>query len=295
MRYALHTVSYAGLWGQAYLSLEDTIRKAGKLGYQGVFVMAKRPHASLLDLTEARCEAVRRVCDECSVEVMGLAAYTDFTGGLRAGEVPFGEYQVHAVGELCRLTAVLGGKLLRVFTGYEAPEASFAAQWQKVTACLREAAELAAWHGVTLGVQNHHDLAVGTEAYAALLRAVDHPACRAMYDAWSPALRGEDLYQGALRMAPLTVNTTVADYIRLPRWRYRPELVNYVPEQPDEVRAVPLGDGFVDYASFVRGLIDGGFDGWMTYEMCSPLRGGGSEANLDRCAAKALETMRGWG
>jgi sugar phosphate isomerase/epimerase len=54
---------------------------------------------------------------------------------------------------------------------------------------------------------------------------------------------------------------------------------------------VPFGDGFIDYEGFFRGLREGGFDGIATYEMCAPLRGGGSMENLDRCAGRYLQWM----
>ena len=60
-----------------------------------------------------------------------------------------------------------------------------------------------------------------------LLETVDHPNCKAAFDAWSPALQGENLAEAALKMAPLTVHTTVADYQKRPRFRYQPQLVNY--------------------------------------------------------------------
>ena len=104
----------------------------------------------------------------------------------------------------------------------------------------------------------------------------------------SPALRGEDLYETARRMAPHTAITTNADYIRLPRFRYRPEVVNYERVQPDLVRAVPFGDGFIDYRAFFLGLRDGGFDGVATYEMCSPLRGGGTLHRPQSGASEAV-------
>ena len=47
------------------------------------------------------------------------------------------------------------------------------------------------------------------------------------------------------------------------------------------VRAVPFGEGFIDYEAFFAGLAEGGFDGLANYEMCSPVRGGGSLENLD--------------
>ena len=52
MKTCLHTVSYAGTWGQAALTLEQTIDKAAELGFDGIMLMAKRPHGSVLDLTD---------------------------------------------------------------------------------------------------------------------------------------------------------------------------------------------------------------------------------------------------
>jgi sugar phosphate isomerase/epimerase len=87
------------------------------------------------------------------------------------------------------------------------------------------------------------------------------------------------------------VRTTLADYVRLPRYRYMPGLVNYE-RLEDTVRAVPLGEGFLDLAGFFAGLREGGFDGYVAYEMCSPVRGGGSEENLDRTARASLDAIR---
>ena len=96
----------------------------------------------------------------------------------------------------------------------------------------------------------------------------------------------------ARRMAPHTAITTNADYLRLPRFRYDPTVVNYDRVEPDLVRAVKFGEGQIDYAAFFRGLADGGFDGVASYEMCSPIRGGGDLANLDGYAAHYLRWMR---
>jgi sugar phosphate isomerase/epimerase len=79
--------------------------------------------------------------------------------------------------------------------------------------------------------------------------------------------------------------------VKLKRFAYVPGLINYR-EQPDMVRAVPLGEGFIDLDAFFRGLKEGGFDGYVAYEMCSPLRGGGSTENLDATARKSREVLR---
>jgi sugar phosphate isomerase/epimerase len=147
-------------------------------------------------------------------------------------------------------------------------------------------------HGVTLAVQNHHDLAVHTAALLELLADIGRPNCKLGFDAWSPYLRGENLYAAARQAAPHTVMTTNADYIRLPRFRYEPALVNYSQQEPALVRAVQFGTGEIDYAAFFRGLSEGGFDGLASYEMCSPIRGGGELANLDAYAAAYVAWMR---
>jgi sugar phosphate isomerase/epimerase len=150
----------------------------------------------------------------------------------------------------------------------------------------------AAVHGVTIAIQNHHDLGLHTDALLELLADINKPNLKLGFDAWSPALRGENLYDAARKAAPHTAITTNADYIRVPRYHYEPALVNYERQSPDWVRAVPFGTGFIDYAAFFKGLRDGGFNGVAVYEMCSPLRGGGSLENLDACAVQYVEWMR---
>jgi sugar phosphate isomerase/epimerase len=286
----LHSVSYAGLWGQAFLPLEAFIDKAAALGYRGVMLMAKRPHLSVLDQGPRDRGRLRRRLEKNGLGTVCLAGYTNFTADLEHGDIPHREIQVHYVTELARLARDLGGDLVRVFTGYEAASASYAAQWQVVIDALRECARRAADLGVTIGVQNHHDLAVSSEALRELIRAVGEPNCRAMFDAWAPALHGDDLGASARMMGGLTVHTTVANYRRLRRFHYDPAIINYRPQVP-ALQAVPIDEGFIDYGAFLRALCAGGFTGSVAYEICSPTRDGGDLETLDRYALEFVEFL----
>ena len=75
----LHSVSYAGLWGQAFLPVDAFVDKAAELGYEGVMLMAKRPHASMLDYS-AQLPAVQAVPIE-----EGFIDYRGFFRSLCAG------------------------------------------------------------------------------------------------------------------------------------------------------------------------------------------------------------------
>jgi len=288
MKTVLFSVSYAGLWGQARLTLDEFVPHARQLGYDGVELMCKRPHLSPLDYDDARVARLAELCRREGVEVACLAAYTNFSEGLRYTEVPLMELQVQYVTTLARFAQALGCPLIRIFTAYESEAAPLAAVWDRTVRAIQECCDRSAPFGVTIGLQNHHDVAVHSKALLELLRDIDRPNCKLMADAWSPCLRGEELFETAKRLAPHTAYSTLADYVRLPRWQYEPALINYRPAGVDLVRAVPMGEGDLDSLAFVRGLIEGGFRGPLAYEMCSPLRGGGSRENLDRCARQFL-------
>src|SRR5438874_7034676 len=289
---ALHSVSYAGVWpGQACLPLDQFIPRAARLGFDAVMLMAKRPHLGLLDMTSAARAHVKELADDNGVRIAVIAGYNDFAAGADVPDVPLREMQVYYIGELARLAADLGCPLVRVFTSFERETIPHAIIWNQTVLSLREAARRAADFGVTLGVQNHHDLAVHPDSLADLLADIDQPNCKACFDAWAPALQGVDLPQAVQRMAPWLAHTTVADYVRRPRFQYLPSLVNYVP-RPEVVRAVPMGQGFIDYPAFFRALAQANYAGYVAYEMCSPLEGGGSEDNLDRCASQFVSYIK---
>lgn len=294
MELSLFSVSYAGLWGQEKLDAAAFIRRAGELGFDSVMLAGKRPHASPLDMNEESVASLREALTEAGVRCGVMAAYTDF-GGKVAAEVPFLEMQIRYVEELCRIGKSLDCSICRVFTAYESDSESPHTTWQTSVRCLQEVCDRAADFGVTIAIQNHHDIAVDSDALLEFLHDVDRPNCKLGSDAWSPALRGEELFEAAKKLAPHTAITTSADYVRLTRFRYRPELISYEQEAADLVRAVPFGTGFIDYEAFFTGLKEGGFDGIATFEMCSPVRGGGSMENLARYARTYLQWMRDHG
>jgi len=199
--------------------------------------------------------------------------------------------QIAYVESLARLAAELKAPVVRIFTAYEQAGQGSQAVWDGAVRTTREMCDRAAAYGVTLAIQNHHDLAVHSDGLLEFLHDVGRPNCALGFDAWSPALRGEELYETARKMAPHVAITTNADYMRWPRFRYRSEAINFERVQPDCVRAVKFGTGFIDYPAFYQGLKDGGFDGCCFYEMCSPIRGGGSPENLDEYASHYLRWM----
>ncbi len=288
----LHSVSYAGVWrGQAQLSVDEFLVKAKELGFDGVMLVAKRPHVSPFDYNQEERRELRERIDELGLELVGLAGYTDFTAGVDKPGIPNVEIQASYVGEIAKLARDLGTDMVRIFTGYEREGVSYDEQYGKVVEGLKLAGEKAAQYDVTLAVQNHHDIALHHDAMHWLLNEVDHPNVKAGWDAWSPTLEGlssEEIRQSILKMKPFIINTIAADYVRMPRFEYKGELTNYI-AQEDVYRAVPMGEGIIDYETFFNTLKEIGYQGYLVYEMCEVLKGGGSIENLDKTAKKFLK------
>lgn len=291
-RTALHSVSYAGFWrGQSRLDVDEFLVKARDLGFDGVVLVAKRPHVAPLEYGESARKKLRDRLQELDLELVALAGYTDFSAGLDRSGIPVAEIQATYVGELARLASDLGCSMVRVFTGYERPGIVYDQQYASVLDGLRLAGRRAADYGVTIVVQNHHDIALHHDQMYWLLREVDLPNVMAGWDAWSPTLEGlskEEIRRSVLRLKPFIVHTIAADYVRHPRFHYRPELTNYVQDH-NLMRAVAMGDGVIDYDTFFAALREIGYRGFITYEMCEVLEGGGSIENLDRVARRFLD------
>ncbi len=291
----LHSVSYLGIWrGQTPLSVDEFLVKAKELGYEGVMLVAKRPHVSPHDYDKAARARLKAKIDSLGLTLVGLAGYTDFTAGIDKPGIPNAEIQASWVGEIAELAIDLGTNMVRVFTGYERPGIPYDKQYAEVVSGLKMAGKLAAEKSVTLVVQNHHDIALHHDAMYWLLKEINMPNVLAGWDAWSPSLEGlnaKQLRESVLKMKPFLANTIAADYVSHPRFSYVNNLTNYQAEQA-VMRAVPMGQGIIDYKTWFSALKEIGYQGWVVYEMCEVLDGGGSIENLDKTAKIFLEYMK---
>jgi len=85
VKLALHSVSYAGFWrGHSRLNVDDFLVKAKELGFEGIVLVAKRPHVSPLDYNEEARKKLKARIKELGLELVSLAGYTDFTAGIPA-------------------------------------------------------------------------------------------------------------------------------------------------------------------------------------------------------------------
>lgn len=291
----LHSIGYAGVWrGQERLTVDEFLEKAAELGYKSVMLMAKRPHLSPLDYDKRERARLKQKMADLGLTLAGLAGYSDFTAGIDKPGIPHTEIQAAYLGQVAEMARDLGTDMVRIFTGYERPGIPYDKQYATVVEGVKLAAQESQQYGVTLVIQNHHDIALHHDAMYWLLKEVDMPNVMAGWDAWSPTLEGlskEEIEESIYKMKPFIANTIAADYVIHPRYHYDNTLTNYVADKP-VVRATAIGEGIVDYELFFGTLKEIGYQGYLVYEMCEVLEGGGSIENLDKTAKKFLEYVK---
>lgn len=294
----LHSVSYAGYWGQETLTLEEFIPHAAKLGYQGVMLTSKMPHLSPLTYDHDGVKKLKGLLDQHNIAASCIAGYSDPNAGFTATSGPFaplGETQLIAIKHWCEMAQQLDCKILRLMTGLANTGEAYLTQWKRCVQFLRDASDVAQDFGITVGVQNHDDIGGHYLSMADLVDEIDRPNAKACFDAWSVALQDEDVTTAANHLGDRIIHTTVADYVKRPRFQYHhPGEGNVYERKLDEVKACLPGEGFIDYTSFFNTLRDNGFKGTVAFEMCSPIFGGGSRRNLDHYAQSFLKFFEPW-
>ena len=148
---------------------------------------------------------------------------------------------------------------MRIFTGYENAAAGLTAQWQFVVEASRNVPNGRRNSESPSGCRTITISLRATRCQYELIRAVDEPNCKALFDAWAPALHGADLEAAAPEWRPSLAHTTIANYQRLPRYRYETGIERITREVTPWMQAVPIDEGFIDYRGFLGRVVRGRF------------------------------------
>ncbi len=184
------------------------------------------------------------------------------------------------VARQCRMleaTAMLGGRYCRVLTGQRRPGLDREHALDRVIECIRDAADCAARHGVTLILENHYkdgywtypEFAQDSETFLEVLdRLGDMPHFGVNYDPSNALIAGEDpiALLEAVKHRVVTMHAsdrmleegTLADLRRIeaePGTGYA-----------DILKHGAIGEGLNDYDRIFSILADMDFDGWISIE-----------------------------
>jgi sugar phosphate isomerase/epimerase len=280
MKVGLYTISFAGVWYEGpALPLEEIFKRAGDMGFDGVEIGARRPHASPMDLDGTARERMRQQAGKAGLEIPAVASYNGFASPVLEDR----ENQLLMVREQIKLARDLGAPILRLFAAWRGitlrdghgtyemtrrywengyPDVLSSERWHWVRECLKEVAEFAGEMGVTLALQNHDPVIRRYQDVLDFLAEVDSPALKACIDCPLLTSQQDDYVMQAVRATgDLEVHSHFGGEFE---------------ERDGEVTQRPIR--FTDrepfnYPAFVTALKEIGYEGYLCYEFCHPCLG----------------------
>ena len=303
MKLGLLTVTYAGLFyaGKA-LSLEDQIRKAKALGFDGLSIETKRPVASPVDLGPSDRTRIKAIAADEGVALCALESVSDFTGRLME-ERENNLAMMRAVLELARDLGVPMVKIFAAWPGVINDEEAIAMyspyergnhykrlyppdlrRWQRAIDGIREVADWASDLGITLALQNHAPVITpGYEDALAMMQEVERPNVKLCLDAllFYERQSAEYIKEAVQACGPHIVLTHYG------AWNFDQSPNGDVVQQP-----APSFGGLINYEAFVRELRSIGYDGYLVSEYCTPALKNHQIAGIDEVDRGTMLALR---
>jgi sugar phosphate isomerase/epimerase len=280
MKLSLYSVTFSGAWYDGPgLPIEEFFRRAKEMGYSGVEIAAKRPHASPMDLDGRARERIRELAADVGLEMPAIASYNNFASPI----VEQRENELLMVREQIKLTHDLGVPVLRVFAGWRGvterngmasydmsrwywehgyPDVTWLDRWNWGKECLKEVADFASEMGVTLALQNHEPVIRDHLDMLDMIREVDSPALKACLDCPLLKQQDDDYISDAVRATgSLQVHS-----------HYGGEF-DEVDGEPVQRQIRYTRRPLINYPAFVNALKEIGYTGYLSYEFCHPCLG----------------------
>jgi sugar phosphate isomerase/epimerase len=242
--------------------LETALRAMAGVGMRGaeLRVIGGR---NVIDLDNAQIDRARALVEQHGLEVIGIASPVlkcvlpdapaldaSFQQDMFGVDRPFAD-QPKLAARAFEIAERTGARLIRVFSYWRTVDPP--ACRDRIAAALHELAENASRRGLIVALENEHACNIGTGAEAgALIRTIDHPALKLLWDPANALVAGEIPYPDGYRALPADriVHVHAKDCV----------VQNHKPAWG------PVGERDVDWRGQIDALLRDGYAGWISLE-----------------------------
>jgi sugar phosphate isomerase/epimerase len=262
MRVAGHTL------GTPEQTVPEALALFATAGLDAAEVIYQDGYRSGLPLRDRRsAQEARRASEGLGIPIVGMTPYTTGINALDEGDWRTAVDEFRGAIEIAQ---VVGADRLRVYAGSWQPnQRDHAAHWDQLVAALRTLAPEASEAGVRLCVENHFGTMTQTAAETArLVREVNHPAVRVLYDQANLTFTHDEPYEEALRIqGDLVGHVHVKDLVFTdPDAPFQASETARVAASERAVRSRVVGDGIVPWGEIIASLSTLGYDDVLTLE-----------------------------
>ena len=262
MRIAGHTL------GTPEQTVPEALALFAGAGLDAAELIYQDGYRSGLPLRDRRsAQQARRVSDDLGLPIVGMTPYTTGINALDEGQWRIAVDEFRGAIEIAQ---VVGADRLRVYAGsWQPDQRDRAAHWNQLVAALRTLAPEASDAGIRLCVENHFGTMTQSAAETArLVREVDHPAVRVLYDQANLTFTHDEPYAEALRIqGDLVGHVHVKDLVFTdPDAPFQASETARVAASERAVRSRVVGDGIVPWGEILTSLSALGYDDVLTLE-----------------------------
>jgi len=287
IKVGLYTITYSGLYYSGpHVPIEGLMPKIKAYGYDGIEIESKRPYGFPPDWNKEKRKKIVQLASSEGIEIAAIAGYTNFQSPI----MEEAENELLRLWHEIELASDLGAPIVRVMPAWKGvtlkdglatydfsrhtwkyPGTTDLETWQRCRNCLKEGAKRAEEIGVTLALQTHGPV-VRTPGYEDTLQMVKEVGSEHLKMCLDPA----GWWKGN------------AEYIRQAVRDCREYIVhshfgdNFQEKPTGEVIMIsqlwysggspsPREQPIYDYKTFIHELKKIGYNGYMSYEVCSPV------------------------
>ncbi len=262
-------------------SIVECVQLAAGIGYQGLEPLAREPH---LPLTTP-AQSLRHIAGLVRDSGLSVPALAASVGGFSQLDAAGVQCQLDDLCRLFEMASVLACPLVRVWAGGPDPAQASADHWRRAAEGLQRAAEMAAAHGVRLGLELHYGyLSRDLPGICRLLELVGRPEVGVIYD---PA----NLYVAGVEHGPTVVRHLGQRILHVhmkDSVRTNAPGPGVMGPAPYLYRPALLGQGDVDHPPILAALRQIGYAGFLSDESRRPGVDGAEVARQEYVALRAL-------
>lgn len=247
----------------------EAIALMEKIGADGVEIVVQDGYKSGLPCECSR-ELLQKVKDCCRQHHLEVSCLTPYNSHFDDLNEAVRQEEIEAIKKVVDYSAFLGAKYIRLYGGNReaGDEYRIGERRENLIRSLREMGDYAESNGVILVVENHFNtFAVSAAESAALMKDVDHPAVRILYDQANLTFTENEDYQTAIaEQQQYVAYMHVKDLEFIKGKHFVSSEVSHPKEEDRNVKTRIVGEGVVPWPDILKLVREKGYNGWLSLE-----------------------------
>ena len=263
MKIAGHTM------GTPEYTVLEAIKLFHDIGIDGAEIVVQDGYRSGISAAclPEELEAVKRAAAENGIEISALTPYNSYFNDLND------ELRRKEIDDICKVIDAcqfLGAHYIRIYGGnlQAGDTEALPERRQRLVEAMRTLGDKAAEKDVTLVIENHFNtMCVSARESVDMIREINHPNVRILYDQANLSFTGKEDYQEAIAVQQdYVAYMHVKDLVFKEGVAFTSDEVSHPDESKRNVYTRIVGEGVVPWPEILRSVKEHGYDGWLSME-----------------------------